>query len=189
MPLPEINDLKLAWKSLPLLKLIGSTLLFTILSSGIAIGIPPLGLLIWPTKTGQSIQSALWAFLRLIPTKLSALILLLASNPSIYIAALALGMHNVGVMGRLLKEGLDSQSNHLIKSLETSGSSSRIAWLYGSMTMQTNSYLAYSAYRTDVILRETAVVGVIGGSGIGWQLIDSISSFAWGEVVLLMTIF
>ena len=35
------------------------------------------------------------------------------------------------------------------------------------------SYLAYGAYRADVILRETVVVGLVAGTGLGSQLRDA----------------
>ena len=38
----------------------------------------------------------------------------------------------------------------------------------------------------DVILRETSVIGVVGGFGLGWQLLESISSFAWLEISIII---
>ena len=40
--------------------------------------------------------------------------------------------------------------------------------------------------RLDVILRDTAVVGMVGGAGLGWQLIDSLGSFHWALVFWLL---
>ncbi len=57
------------------------------------------------------------------------------------------------------------------------------------MSLQSNSYLTYSLYRIDVILRETIVVGTVGGVGLGWQLKESLSSFAWEEVLLITITF
>jgi phosphonate transport system permease protein len=102
------------------------------------------------------------------------------------IGALAIGLHNSGVMGRLLLEGLQQQSGQRQEALRAMGSSERISWLYGLLSPQSPSYLAYGAYRSDVILRETVVVGVIGGSGLGWQLLESLSSFHWAAVVLVL---
>ena len=51
---------------------------------------------------------------------------------------------------------------------------------------QAKSYLAYCAYRSDIIIRETAIVGVIGSVGLGWQLQESLSSFARQEVTLVL---
>ena len=53
-------------------------------------------------------------------------------------------------------------------------------------SQQSKSYLAYCAYRSDIIIRETAIVGVIGSVGLGWQLQESLISFAWQEVTTVL---
>ena len=143
--------------------------------------------MIWPTQIGITIQSFIWSLLRLIPPPLVALLLLLCTGPSISVAALALALQSLGVMGRLLKEGINNQSKSLYTAILLSGSGKRLAWLYGNLSQQSKSYLAYAAYRTDVLLRETAVVGVVGGVGLGWQLQESLSSFDWAQVMYVTT--
>ena len=185
--LPTPGEIKSGFVELPWLDLIMSTILMTLLAAGVAIGTPPLGMMLWPTKTGITLQSAIWSLLRLIPAPLSALLLLLCTNPSISVAALALGLHNLGVMGRLLKEGISHQDTNVYTALHNSGSGTRLAWLYGLLSPQSKSYLAFAAYRTDVLLRETAMGGVVGGVGLGWQLQESLSSFNWAQVTLVTT--
>ena len=63
------------------------------------------------------------------------------------------------------------------------------ATLFGILSPKSKSYLAYASYRTDVLLRETAIVGVVGGIGLGWQLQDSLSSFDWAQVAAISTTF
>ena len=183
--LPTITEVINAFHELPLINLAWNTILMTILAAGIAIGTPALGIVLWPSKLGIIVQSCIWSLLRLIPAPLSALLFLLCTSPSIFVAALALGLQNLGVMGRLLKEGVSRQSDNIYIGLQSSGSSNRIAWLYGHLSPQSSKYLAYSAYRTDVLMRETAVVGVVGGVGLGWQLQESLSSFNWAQVLLV----
>ena len=70
--------------------------------------------------------------------------------------------------------------------MKSLGISKKISWLLGLFSQQTKSYLAYCAYRSDIIIRETAIVGVIGSVGLGWQLQESLSSFAWQEVTIVL---
>ncbi|HGY5544655.1 MAG: phosphonate ABC transporter [Prochlorococcus sp.] len=189
IPWPTLAELIGALNHLQWLKLISSTILLTLLASGIAIGTPPLAMMLWPSRLGIEVQSLIWALLRLIPPPLSLLLLLLSCQPSIAVAAIALGAYNLGVMGRLLKEGLEEQGNSCWKALQASGAGARSSWLYGCLSAQSPSYLAYAAYRTDVILRETVVVGLVGGTGLGWQLIESLGSFNWAQVILLLIVF
>jgi len=58
--------------------------------------------------------------------------------------------------------------------------------LYGRYSGLARSYLAYGAYRADVILRETVVVGLVAGTGLGSQLRESLSAFAWDQLALLL---
>tara|TARA_Y100001968_G_C19284982_1_gene681194 strand:- start:259 stop:741 length:483 start_codon:yes stop_codon:yes gene_type:complete len=123
--------------------------------------------------------------LRLIPIPITTLLILLINTPSISIGALAIGLNNIGVMGRLLRENISESNDKIYKSLISSGSNIRVANMYANIIPQSKSYLAYSAYRLDVILRETTLVGAVGGAGLGWQLQESISSFNWAEIILV----
>jgi phosphonate transport system permease protein len=186
LEVPSWTQLNLAATELPWYPMILETLGLTVLAAGIAIGLPPVALLLWPSPRWHQCCSIFWACMRWIPPPLMVLLLLLSNRPSLAIGALAIGLHNSGVMGRLLLEGLQQQSGQRQDALRAMGSSERISWLYGLLSPQSPSYLAYGAYRSDVILRETVVVGVIGGSGLGWQLLESLSSFHWAAVVLVL---
>ena len=89
-------------------------------------------------------------------------------------------------MGRLLKEGVEQQTENIFLAINASGADPKSSWLYGHLSQQSNRYLAFGAYRTEVLFRESAVVGVVGGVGLGWQLKESLSSFAWGEVLVII---
>ncbi len=187
--IPSIVNILLALKNLSWIKLFSDTLLITIIASLLATGIPPLLLLISHNKIVEIFLSVIWTLCRLFPPPLTSLLILLFSKPSLYVAALALGIQNIGVLGRLLKESIGKQNNKLYNVLKANGSNPKISWLYGKFAPQSNTYLIYSIYRADIILRETVVVGVVGGVGLGWQLQESLSSFAWEEVFLITLAF
>ncbi len=102
------------------------------------------------------------------------------------LAALTLGLHNAGITSKLLFTNLDSQDKRNYIAMKSLGISKKTSWLLGLFSQQAKSYLAYCAYRSDIIIRETAIVGVIGSVGLGWQLQESLSSFAWQEVTLVL---
>ena len=80
-------------------------------------------------------------------------------------------------MGRVLADELTNGTSNRATALTKSGATPRVSWLYGPLTEASRSYLAYATYRIDVILRDTATVGLVGGAGLGWELIEAISSF------------
>ena len=187
--LPTFSEIKYAFLDLPLLNLIFTTILITFLASGIAIGTPPLLLISFPGKLSIKIQSIFWIFFRLIPPPLTAIVILFFTSPNISVAALALGVTNMGVMGRLLTDSLYSQNKDIYIAMRNTGANERSATLYGILSPKTNTYLAYASYRTDVLLRETAIVGAVGGVGLGWQLQESLSSFDWAQVIVITSVF
>ena len=168
---------------------IGSTLLITLMASCIATAVPPLLLLLLPSQSSLRLQSLIWGALRLVPTPLSALLLLVMAKPSLPLAALALGLHHSGVMGRVLIQDIRETGFGSARILERSGATVRVSWLYGPLAEVSRSYLAYASYRCDVILRDTVVVGIVGSAGLGWQLIDALSSFHWWLVAWLVLAF
>ncbi len=178
----SINDL-------PWIKLILETLTITIFASCIATALPPILLMLYPSKIFEKIISIFWVFCRLFPPPLTSLLLILCTKPSVSVAALALGIQNMGVLGRILKENINKQSSLISNAISKTGSKKQLSWFYGKFTPQSNRYITYSIYRADIILRETVVVGVVGGVGLGWQLQESLSSFAWEEVILITVIF
>ncbi len=168
------------------LKLILETIIISLLSTGIAISFPPLVIGIFNNNTCKIFIKIFAFLLRLIPTPVILLILLTFNNPSLSLAALTLGLHNAGITNKLLFANLESQDRRNYIAMKSLGISKKTSWLLGLFSQQAKSYLAYCAYRSDIIIRETAIVGVIGSVGLGWQLQESLSSFAWQEVTLVL---
>ena len=175
---------------LPWLQLVGGTLLLTALAAGLAVGLAPLQLLLtapWPWA--RRLVGFSWMLARLWPPPLTLLLLLFVLKPSLFTAALALGLHNLGILGRLLREGLQDQDPSAQQALLAAGSGPRLALLYGGMSAVARPYLAYGAYRSDVMLRETVVVGLAGAVGLGSQMLESLSSFAWDQLAALVLVY
>ncbi len=187
--LPSFVEIRNGFNNLPLFKLIITTILITLFASGIAIGTPPLLLVLFPGKFSLKVQNLIWIFFRLIPPPLTTILILLFTNPSISVAALSLGITHMGVMGRLLTDNILNQEKSIYGAIKSNGSSKQSATLYGILAPQSNSYLAYGAYRSDVILKETAIIGAVGGVGLGWQLQESLSSFDWAQVMIITATF
>ena len=175
---------------LPWPSLIGSTLTLTLLAASLAVGVAPLLLLaVAPSPLGRRLLQLLWALGRLWPPPLTALLLLFVLQPGVITAALALGFHNLGILGRLLLEGSEATGPAAEQALLCAGSGPRLALLYGRFSGLARSYLAYGAYRADVILRETVVVGLVAGTGLGSQLRESLSAFAWDQLAALLAVY
>ena len=168
------------------LKSIFDTIILSVLSSGIAISVPPFLLLISQNKY-FIITLRFFAFIiRTIPPTIIILILLMFNEPSLSLAAITLGFYNAGITFKLLNDNLTEIDRNNYLAFKSIGLSNRSSWLIGLFIKQSKSYLYYCAYRSDIIFRETAIVSIVGSVGLGWQLKESLSSFAWNEVFIII---
>ncbi|MFN9695085.1 MAG: PhnE/PtxC family ABC transporter permease, partial [Synechococcaceae cyanobacterium] len=189
-PLPTSTWSWQAVQQLPWLSLVGSTLVLAGVAASLAVGLAPVQLLmVGPWGWGLAGLRLSWALARLWPPPLMALLLLFVLRPGVLTGALAVGLHNLGILGRLLLEAVEDTDPNREVALAVAGSGPRLAMLYGRYAPLARPYLAYGAYRSDVMLRETVVVGLVGATGLGSQLQESLSSFAWDQVVALVLVY
>lgn len=116
-------------------------------------------------------------FLRSIPELVWAALMVMAAGLGPFAGTLALALHTAGVIGRLFAETLENTSPEPAQSLRLSGSSSLLAFLYGTMPNVVPQFIAYSLYRWEINIRMAAILGVVGAGGLGQMLYFSLSLF------------
>jgi phosphonate transport system permease protein len=129
---------------------------------------------------------SLLLFLRAVPPPVSAFLLLLTLFPGVLPGALALGLYNLGILGRLMAEAVENFDNRAAEALEAGGATPAQAFLYGTVPGIAPRFLAYGLYRWEVAIRETAVVGVVGAGGLGVLLAQRIAAFDYAGVTTVL---
>ncbi len=126
---------------------------------------------------------------RAIPAPIWALVVLFVLFPGILPGAIALGLHNLGILGRLKAEVLENLSFQPLEALRAQGTPNALVFLYGVMPMTLPRFLAYSLYRWEVCMRETVIVGFVGAGGLGRVLTEQLSSFDYRGVIVTLLVF
>ncbi|MFN3254699.1 MAG: PhnE/PtxC family ABC transporter permease [Ilumatobacter sp.] len=107
---------------------------------------------------------------RAVPAPVWAFLMVLVLFPGPWPGAIALGVYNVGVIGRLFAEVLEETPSVASDALRASGATATAAVVYGRVFPALGRLTSIALYRWEVIARETVVVGVVGAGGLG-QLI------------------
>ena len=128
-------------------------------------------------------------FTRAIPAPIWALIFLFVLFPGILPGAIALGIHNLGILGRLMAEVTENLDERLLKSLKALGASGPQVFLYGVLPQTMPKFIAYILYRWEVCIRATVIVGLVGAGGLGRLLTEQLSSFDYPGVVATLVCF
>ncbi len=135
---------------------------------------------LWRQGLSRVLVGALRLFLllcRAIPAPIWALIVLFIVFPGVLPGAIALGIHNLGILGRLMAEVNENLDQQPLMALQAQGAPSYSVFLYGVLPMTLPRFLAYSCYRWEVGMRETVIVGLVGAGGLGRLLNEQLSSF------------
>ncbi|MCJ2071742.1 ABC transporter permease [Methylobacterium sp. J-030] len=129
---------------------------------------------------GQPFGRVLLVVVRSTPEYMLAYVLLQLLGPSMLPAILALTIHNAGIVGYLMgrhADGLayrpDAPTGLNLYSYET------VPRLYGQ-------FLAYLLYRWELILRESAIFGILGVATLGFYVDAAISELRLDTAVLLI---
>ncbi|MEK7863508.1 MAG: phosphonate ABC transporter, permease protein PhnE [Chloroflexota bacterium] len=84
----------------------------------------------------------------------------------------ALAFHNIGVLGKLYAEAIENIDAGPIEAITSTGANRlQVVW-FAVLPQIVNPFIALSIYRLDTNVRLAPIIGLVGGGGIGTQLIQ-----------------
>lgn len=129
-------------------------------------------------------------FLRSVPELVWAALMVLAAGIGPFAGALALALHTTGVLGRLFAESLENAPREPEEALRLSGARAVTAFSYASLPLVLPQWVAYTLYRWEMNIRMAAVLGFVGGGGLGQLLYFHLSIFQQQQAMtVLMAMF
>jgi phosphonate transport system permease protein len=128
----------------------------------------------------------LYIFSRAVPELIWAMIIVFIFKPGILPGAIALALHNFGILGKLCAEVIEDLDLRPIRNLSSSGASTSQILIYGVIPMVTPKFITFILYRWEVIIRTTIVVGFVGAGGLGQEFKLAMSWFNYTEITLIL---
>ena len=108
--------------------------------------------------------------LRSIPELVWAALLLISAGLGPFAGTLALGLHTTGVLGRLFAEAIENSLPGPGQSLRVQGVPEGRIFLYATLPQIVPQLMSYTLYRWENNIRAAAILGVVGGGGLGQML-------------------
>lgn len=112
-----------------------------------------------------------------------ALLVLFVFFPGILPGAIALGLYNLGVLGRLMAETTENVDGRPLRALKGQGATNAQVFVYGVLPQTLPKDLAYTLYRWEVCMRSTVLVGLVGAGGLGRLIGDQLASFDYRSLL------
>ena len=123
---------------------------------------------------------------RAVPELVWAMIIIFFLSPGVLPGAVALGVHNYGILGKLSAEAVENLEPGPARALRAAGASNFQMLIYGIMPQALPYLLTYLLYRWEVVIRTTVVVGFVSAGGLGREFRLSLSFFHYTEVALII---
>ena len=127
-----------------------------------------------------------YTFSRGVPELVLAMIIVFFLSPGILPGAVALGLHNYGIVGKLTAEVVENLDPAPARALRASGAGNMQVLLYAIFPQAIPQFITYLLYRWEVIIRTTVVVGFVSAGGLGREFTLRLSWFHYTDVTLLI---
>ncbi len=124
--------------------------------------------------------------LRSVPELVWAALMVLAAGLGPFAGTLALALHTTGVLGRLFAESLENASPAAEAALRDLGAGPVARFAYGTLPQIAPQCLGYTLYRWEMNIRMAAILGFVGGGGLGQMLYFHLSLFQQAQAATVL---
>jgi len=108
-----------------------------------------------------------------------------------FAGSIALTLHTIAALGKLYSESIESIEPGPIEAINATGANRLQTIIYAVVPQILPPFISFTIYRWDINVRLSTIIGLVGGGGIGFLLIQWIRQFQYenaGIAVWLITI-
>jgi phosphonate ABC transporter permease subunit PhnE len=99
---------------------------------------------------------------------------------------MALAFHNVGVLGKLYSEAIESIDAGPIEAITATGANRfQVVWT-AVLPQIVNPFISFTIYRLDTNVRLAPILGLVGGGGIGTMLFQNIQLLHYRQASFIL---
>lgn len=125
----------------------------------------------------RSVHSIMWA-----------LFFVAIFGPGALAGMLAIAVHSIGFTGKFLSEAIEEAKAGPIEALRAAGAPPLAILIKGYWPQVKPAFLAIAVFRWDINVRESAVLGLVGGGGLGMALETALSNLYWDQAGLVLLV-
>jgi phosphonate transport system permease protein len=120
--------------------------------------------------------------IRTFPEIVLALVLIRAFGPGALTGALTIGIHSIGMLGKLFAESIENMDRGPLEALDAVGANIWQKIRYGIIPQVLPDFISTTLYRFDINVRAATVLGVVSAGGLGTPLIFATREWNWSTL-------
>ena len=111
----------------------------------------------------RSIEPLIWALIAVVWVGLGP-----------FAGIVALTLHSIAALGKLYSEAIESIDHGPIEAVQATGANRIQTIFFAVIPQMISPFISFSIYRWDINVRMSTVIGLVGGGGIGFLLVQYI---------------
>lgn len=108
-----------------------------------------------------------------------ALVGIIWVGPGPFAGTIALTLHTIAALGKLYSESIESIDPGPLEAIQATGGNRLQTIIYAVIPQVLPPFISFTIYRWDINVRLSTVIGLVGGGGIGFILIQWIRQFQY----------
>ncbi|OHE28872.1 MAG: phosphonate ABC transporter, permease protein PhnE [Tenericutes bacterium GWC2_34_14] len=132
------------------------------------------------------IGEAILVMIRVFPEVILALVIVKGFGMNALTGMLTIGIHSIGMLGKLFSETIDNMDKSSLEALEAVGATTITKIRYGIMPQIMADLSSITLYRLDINVRSATVLGIVGAGGLGASMILSAENSNWDILGTIM---
>ena len=111
----------------------------------------------------RSIEPLIWALIAVVWVGLGP-----------FAGIIALTVHSVAALGKVYSEAIEGIDSGPIEAIQATGATRLQVIMYAVVPQMIPAFVSFSIYRWDINVRMSTIIGMVGGGGIGFLLVQYI---------------
>lgn len=136
----------------------------------------------WVARVGKFVCNVLRAF----PELVYAIIFVRVVGPGPFAGVLAIGVHQIGMLGKLYTEEMEAMDEEPVEAVRAAGGNFWQTMFYARVPQLMPIYSSLSLNHFEIAVRSASTLGLVGAGGIGAPLIFAIQARNWDQVSIIL---
>ncbi|MDO4265891.1 MAG: phosphonate ABC transporter, permease protein PhnE [Eubacteriales bacterium] len=124
--------------------------------------------------------------LRAFPELVYAIIFVKVVGPGPFAGALAIGVHQIGMLGKLYTEEMEAMDETPVEAMHAVGAGFWQTMFFARVPQLLPIYSSLSLNHFEIAVRSASTLGLVGAGGIGAPLIFAIQARNWDQVSIIL---
>lgn len=139
-----------------------------------------------PNPAARATARFLLVGIRGVPELILAIVLIVITGLGMQAGTLALALGGIGLLGKLIADSFEEVQRGPERALAATGASRMQVYAGATFPQGSRAFIGHTFYLLDTNIRAATILGVVGGGGVGYYLLNASQGANYGLVTVIV---